>query len=589
MMEVGGLVRLLAAMGVLGAVFYALESSLAPLLARWFPGYGALEPRRRLQVRVRSFESLASIYLCLGGIGGAVAYALSDLNYVSGYSAFAYGHALALAAFYLFHLWRMAAAGGYPRALYPHHFFMALGLVCCLAFGVLPVLHVAVGGTGRRRRGAQRPLGGARVERRDRGAVTVGRGHRHAAHGAARAPRRLRAPLRGRPARRARAGPGVGAGDRPGRGVDADGRLVRGRSLPRGGASRGRGRHERGPGRATADAIRFDADGVVAAAERFREAVHVVRERGGARMGVAWGSLPAGVDRIATLPPLYPEWLGDRSFCEAHGVRFPYVAGAMANGIATTRLVIAMARAGMLGFFGAAGLAPRARRAARRRDRARARRTARAGASNLIHSPQRARARGARSPTCYLARGVRASSALGVHGADAARSCATPASGLRVDAGRARRARATACSRRSRGPRSRAVHVAGARRRCSTRWSRAGCSRADEARAGARACPVAEDITVEADSRRPHRQPAAGGAAARRSSRCATSVAPRTATRGRSAIGAAGGLGTPARRRRGVRARRRLRAHRLGQPGCRRVGPLRRRQGDARRGRASPT
>ena len=59
---------------------------------------------------------------------------------------------------------------------------------------------------------------------------------------------------------------------------------------------------------------------------------------------------------VAALPALYPEWLGDRSFLEVHGLRFPYVAGAMANGIATTDLVIAMARAGMLGFFGAAGL-----------------------------------------------------------------------------------------------------------------------------------------------------------------------------------------------------------------------------------------
>jgi PfaD family protein len=48
--------------------------------------------------------------------------------------------------------------------------------------------------------------------------------------------------------------------------------------------------------------------------------------------------------------------LGDRSFGERHGTRFPYVAGEMANGIATSRLVVTMARAGMLGFFGAAGL-----------------------------------------------------------------------------------------------------------------------------------------------------------------------------------------------------------------------------------------
>jgi trans-AT polyketide synthase, acyltransferase and oxidoreductase domains len=59
---------------------------------------------------------------------------------------------------------------------------------------------------------------------------------------------------------------------------------------------------------------------------------------------------------MGILPPLFPEWLGDRSFNEVHGTRFPYVAGAMANGIASTGLVIAMAHSGCLAFFGAAGL-----------------------------------------------------------------------------------------------------------------------------------------------------------------------------------------------------------------------------------------
>lgn len=64
----------------------------------------------------------------------------------------------------------------------------------------------------------------------------------------------------------------------------------------------------------------------------------------------------SGYELLGSLPPMYPEWLGDRSFCQTHGVRFPYAAGEMANGIATTSLVVAMARAEMLGFFGAAGL-----------------------------------------------------------------------------------------------------------------------------------------------------------------------------------------------------------------------------------------
>ena len=56
------------------------------------------------------------------------------------------------------------------------------------------------------------------------------------------------------------------------------------------------------------------------------------------------------------IPPLYPEWLGDRSFQETHKVRFSYIGGAMARGIASSDMVIALAKSGMLGFFGAAGL-----------------------------------------------------------------------------------------------------------------------------------------------------------------------------------------------------------------------------------------
>ena len=99
--------------------------------------------------------------------------------------------------------------------------------------------------------------------------------------------------------------------------------------------------------------------------ERVREPMFLVQDPNTAAIGVAVGgkTIPAesanGVPRwplLAVLPPLYPEWLGDRSFGEVHGTRFPYVSGAMANGIATTDIVIAMGRAGFMGFFGAAGL-----------------------------------------------------------------------------------------------------------------------------------------------------------------------------------------------------------------------------------------
>lgn len=51
-----------------------------------------------------------------------------------------------------------------------------------------------------------------------------------------------------------------------------------------------------------------------------------------------------------------PRNLGDPSFRVDLGLEYNYLAGAMANGIASEELVIAMGRAGMLGFFGAAGL-----------------------------------------------------------------------------------------------------------------------------------------------------------------------------------------------------------------------------------------
>ncbi|WP_243727206.1 PfaD family polyunsaturated fatty acid/polyketide biosynthesis protein [Actinocrispum wychmicini] len=96
-----------------------------------------------------------------------------------------------------------------------------------------------------------------------------------------------------------------------------------------------------------------------------------------------------GYELVGSLPPMYPEWLGDRSFTRVHGARFPYVAGEMANGIATTSFVVALARAEMLGFFGAAGLAlPVIERAVA--DLTRTLGGVRNWGVNLIHTPNEA-------------------------------------------------------------------------------------------------------------------------------------------------------------------------------------------------------
>lgn len=60
----------------------------------------------------------------------------------------------------------------------------------------------------------------------------------------------------------------------------------------------------------------------------------------------------------ANVPACRIAHLGDAAFCHRHGLKFPYIAGEMANGISSIGMVEAMARAGMLGMFGAAGLAP---------------------------------------------------------------------------------------------------------------------------------------------------------------------------------------------------------------------------------------
>ncbi|HWL94750.1 MAG TPA: PfaD family polyunsaturated fatty acid/polyketide biosynthesis protein [Phycisphaerae bacterium] len=58
----------------------------------------------------------------------------------------------------------------------------------------------------------------------------------------------------------------------------------------------------------------------------------------------------------AYVPPLGPEMLGDASLRSEYGLKYAYLGGAMANGIGSCEVVEAMSQAGMLAFFGSAGL-----------------------------------------------------------------------------------------------------------------------------------------------------------------------------------------------------------------------------------------
>ncbi len=91
----------------------------------------------------------------------------------------------------------------------------------------------------------------------------------------------------------------------------------------------------------------------------IRERLDVIDDPVNRRIGLARENTAPPEFRVSgQLGPIYPEWLGDRRFGEAHGCRFPYIAGEMARGVATPAMVIASAKAGFIGFYGAAGLEP---------------------------------------------------------------------------------------------------------------------------------------------------------------------------------------------------------------------------------------
>ncbi|WP_320779620.1 PfaD family polyunsaturated fatty acid/polyketide biosynthesis protein [Streptomyces sp. CRN 30] len=289
------------------------------------------------------------------------------------------------------------------------------------------------------------------------------------------------------------------------------------------------------------EAPAFDPAGVTAHTARVREPLYVVR--GPAGHGTATGgSLGTGGGHplVGLLPPVYPEWLGDRGFAEAHGTRFPYVAGEMAGGIATTRMVTALAGARLLGFFGAAGLSPD------RVERAVTELTAALGTApnwgvNLIHSPAEPRTEWQVADLLLRHRVRRISASAYLDLTPAVVRCA--AAGLRQDAD-------------GRVVRDTHVFAKVSRREVAEKFMspapgplldalvRDGWLTAEQGRL-ARRVPVAEDITVEADS---------GG---HTDNRPLTVVLPELlALRDRLAVsygyrrpvrvGAAGGLGTPA-------------------------------------------
>ncbi len=125
---------------------------------------------------------------------------------------------------------------------------------------------------------------------------------------------------------------------------------------------------------------------------------------GGAISNAASAPSTASLPLLATLPPQRLEHLGDPRICALLDIRYPLIGGSMAKGISSEALVEALAQAGMLGFFGAAGLSPQRVEAAI--DRLQATLGELPFGCNLIHSPNEPQLE-ADIVALYLRKGVR--------------------------------------------------------------------------------------------------------------------------------------------------------------------------------------
>lgn len=101
--------------------------------------------------------------------------------------------------------------------------------------------------------------------------------------------------------------------------------------------------------------IAVDPDGIQTKLRHLAAPCYVLQA--GSQIGFTH-QLASGETPLCFALALPPEQLGDAAFRAAHGVRYAYMAGAMANGISSEDMVIALGKAGILSSFGAAGLVP---------------------------------------------------------------------------------------------------------------------------------------------------------------------------------------------------------------------------------------
>ncbi|GJM62550.1 PfaD family polyunsaturated fatty acid/polyketide biosynthesis protein [Persicobacter diffluens] len=140
----------------------------------------------------------------------------------------------------------------------------------------------------------------------------------------------------------------------------------------------------------SANMLAFTAEEIRLALSQADKNLYIVRNAEG-QTGLATGmgtQNPADLqtlELLGHLPAFTAPQLGDAGFRETYGLRYNYMGGAMANGISSEELVIAMGKAGMICSFGAGGLVPS--RIEEAIDRIQAELPNGPYAVNLIHAP----------------------------------------------------------------------------------------------------------------------------------------------------------------------------------------------------------
>lgn len=115
-------------------------------------------------------------------------------------------------------------------------------------------------------------------------------------------------------------------------------------------------------GQGLLDSVAFDETGIKAKLLNLDKPCYIVRVQGqlgvtneGSVLSVNNGNL-GQVEVLMATPPMARQQLGDPSFMSFHGVKYAYAAGAMAAGISSEELVIALGKERILSSFGTGGL-----------------------------------------------------------------------------------------------------------------------------------------------------------------------------------------------------------------------------------------